>query len=87
MTVSVHIDRVEEDAIEADEDFFPWIGELDGLVVLFCGGHSGTVLASGGECEDFPVGHYANDWDIELFDCFDGAVTLANDDIELACDD
>lgn len=70
---------------EVDDRDYPWIGVFDATVVLFSARDTGTVIADEtGLCDpEFSVGAYDTDWDMDLFEPFEGAVTLSNDDIEV----
>lgn len=75
---------------EVDEREYPWIGVFDGTIVLFSARDTGTVIADETEldCEfkedhGFRVGDHDTGWDMDLFEPFEGAVTLSNDDIEV----
>jgi len=66
---------------------YPWLGVLEGpgMVVLFSEKDVGTVVATDEDEPDegFRVGDHDTDWDIDVFNEFDGSVTLANDDVEV----
>lgn len=71
------------EGVECDEREYPWIGVMAGTYVLFSANGVGTVIADTSEAGDCEVGHHDDDWDIDMFERFDGSIRLANEGIDI----
>lgn len=73
---------------ECDAREYPWVGVLNGTVVGFSANGVGTVLVA--DDDDFEQFEHSTDWDMDMFEPYDGFVVLANDGVDLpdfGCDE
>jgi hypothetical protein len=71
--MNITVQRKEKDTEEGE---YPFIGERDGIVILFSCKEEGTVLQFP-ECPQ-RVGHFEIGWDMDMFSPFHGTITLEN---------